>query len=430
MKWVHRIYVILFIALAATAGTLVLVLPQNEFSENENRVLEQIPSPDIDDILSGDFQDKFEKAVSDQFPLRDTWTGASTGIRRLMGLHDAGGVYLGQEGYYFEKKLNKDVPMSQYKKNIALLKKFADEHPRTQVLLVPSAATILPEKLPAFSAVYDSETMYQIAKQILGDAFIDVRLALQMASRDKQVYYRTDHHWTADGAYAAFREWALKNGRANEDIPEFSYKKVTDSFLGTTYSKALDMNPTYDSILIPEVFKPVYDVQGGSGSSSDQSGSDMTDSSALTSSESASIPSDSASRDQDSSTTVNISEVPDIPIPLTVTINGKPAESIYAPEKLETKDKYAVFFGGNYAEVNIQNPTDSNSNEIVIFKDSYANCFTPMLIPEYSQITLIDLRYETRPVREVMAEHPDADCLVLYEMSTFATSSEVARLGL
>lgn len=375
MKWMMRIYVVLFIALLAVGGALVLILPQHDFSENENRVLEEVQAPSLESCFSGDFQKSFETAVSDQFPLRDMWTGISSGIRSLMGIHDAGGVYLGSDHYYFEKKLNKDVPVSQYNKNIGILKRFMGEHPNTRVMLVPSPASILTDQLPSCAPLYDMEAMFATAKQTLGEAFIDVRSALQEAAARTQVFYRTDHHWTTKGAYAAYRVYGEKTGvTSGTDSGMDSFSAVTDAFYGTTYSKSLTWNAVPDTI---------EQLEGN------------------------------------------------FPPDMKVTINGNTPGAVYVPEKLNTKDKYAYFFGGNYADVTIDNPsTDNSDRELVIFKDSFANSFVPLLIRSYKKITMVDLRYETRPIRAVMEEHPDAECLVLYEISNFATSSEVARMGM
>ena len=374
MKWMMRIYVIVFITLLAVGGALVLILPQHDFSENENRVLEEVQAPSVESYFSGDFQERFETAVSDQFPLRDMWTGFSTGIRRLMGLRDAGGVYIGKDDYYFEKKLNKDVPVSQYNKNIGILKKYIGEHPETHVMLVPSPSAILADNLPAFAPLYDMDAMYATAKSALGPAFVDTRDALKKGAASTQVYYRTDHHWTTKGAYAAYLAYSKQTELPDGFVTaNNAFSSVTDEFLGTTYSKALEWNA------VPDTIEQMDGV---------------------------------------------------LPANIKVTINGNTPGSVYVPDKLMTKDKYAYFFGGNYADVTIENPDSENDRELVVFKDSFANCFVPMLIRSYRKITMIDLRYQTKPIRALMKDRLNAESLVLYEISNFATSSEVARIAI
>ena len=67
---------------------------------------------------------------------------------------------------------------------------------------------------------------------------------------------------------------------------------------------------------------------------------------------------------------------------------------------------------------------------LLIFKDSFANSFVPLIINDYAKIVMIDLRYETRPMNIILEEYSPDEVLVLYELSNFADSSEVARLSI
>ena len=84
--------------------------------------------------------------------------------------------------------------------------------------------------------------------------------------------------------------------------------------------------------------------------------------------------------------------------------NGQKTASLYAPEKLEEKDKYAVFLGGNSPLLDIRTTSDSTET-LLIFKDSYANCFIPFLIPYYRQILVVDPRYYYGNVQELIEEN-------------------------
>ena len=71
---------------------------------------------------------------------------------------------------------------------------------------------------------------------------------------------------------------------------------------------------------------------------------------------------------------------------------------IYDLTKLEMKDKYAVYFGGNYGKITIKNPEAEGKGSLLIIKDSYANSMVPYLLDHYEQITMIDLRYYNESV--------------------------------
>lgn len=65
---------------------------------------------------------------------------------------------------------------------------------------------------------------------------------------------------------------------------------------------------------------------------------------------------------------------------------------LYDPENCDERDPYTLFAGGNRGAVQIVNPSASTSNELVIFRDSFAGPLAPLLAPYFSRITLIDLR--------------------------------------
>ena len=59
--------------------------------------------------------------------------------------------------------------------------------------------------------------------------------------------------------------------------------------------------------------------------------------------------------------------------------NQEQRPTAYDKKALKEKDKYQVFFGGNHAQVDITTTNDT-TKRLLIFKDSYANCFVPFLI--------------------------------------------------
>lgn len=81
---------------SAGFGLVSLIRPQNAFSDNENRSLEQYPEWKLQGVLDGSFQQDFDNAFSDQFAGRDSWMGFSTSVEKLLGFRDIGDVYLGK----------------------------------------------------------------------------------------------------------------------------------------------------------------------------------------------------------------------------------------------------------------------------------------------------------------------------------------------
>lgn len=57
--------------------------------------------------------------------------------------------------------------------------------------------------------------------------------------KDEYIYFRSDHHWTALGAYYAYR--AFMETKGEEPVPLENYEEVKiDNFLGSTYAKTRD----------------------------------------------------------------------------------------------------------------------------------------------------------------------------------------------
>ena len=101
--------------------------------------------------------------------------------------------------------------------------------------------------------------------------------------------------------------------------------------------------------------------------------------------------------------------------------------SLYDYTALDTKDKYAVYLGGNEPFLQIRTDRD-NGRRILVIKDSYANCFIPFMLGEFQEIDVLDLRYTNRKVSELIEAGGYTDLLVLYNVSGFAEDISISKL--
>ena len=99
--------------------------------------------------------------------------------------------------------------------------------------------------------------------------------------------------------------------------------------------------------------------------------------------------------------------------------------SMYDRSALDKKDHYTVFFGGNYGRVDITTTADTG-RVLLVFKDSYANCFMQYLYPYFDHITMIDPRYYYDNVENVIRSEAVTDVLYLYNLDTFLGDSSLA----
>lgn len=96
----------------------------------------------------------------------------------------------------------------------------------------------------------------------------------------------------------------------------------------------------------------------------------------------------------------------------------KQNEPIYNLEKVEkTGNKYDMFLSGASSIQIIQNQENNSGKKLILFRDSFGSSLAPLLINNYEEILLIDLRYVNYNILENyinFAEYENADVLFIY----------------
>ncbi len=93
--------------------------------------------------------------------------------------------------------------------------------------------------------------------------------------------------------------------------------------------------------------------------------------------------------------------------------NGK----VYDLEKYKTStDKYNLYLSGPTSIITINNPSSSTNKELILFRDSFGSSVAPLLIENYSKITLIDLRYINKELLQQFVDFENQDVLFLYSV--------------
>lgn len=360
-------FLAIFLLLCLLAFALVNALARDrEYSPAENRKLAQLPKFSLSALTDGSYFAAWEDYLADQFVGRDTWITLNLQASRLLGAKEAGGVYLCADDYLMEPPAAPDE--EALKRNLDAINAFAARHENLQLCMsvVPNAACVMAEKLPANAPVRDQrQDIQDIAARVQGVSFLNVTDALAQHA-DEAIYYRTDHHWTSLGAYYAFSDMAAGLG-IEQPSEEYDVFPVTDSFEGTLASKS-GCHAVTDVI---ELYVPKTDIE------------------------------------------------------YYVTVDGERTATMYDREKLEEKDQYAVFLGGNDARVDITT-TAETGRTLLIFKDSYANCFLQFLLPYYDRIILLDARYYYGDADSVISREGVTDVLFLYNANTFLTDRVLA----
>ena len=365
-----KLMAIMFLVTIFSFVGLNLIVKDKQFSENENRLLEQKPKFTLDRLFEGRYTKKYEKYTVDQMVGRDEFIKIKTKTDDLMGKNSENGVFKCDDGYLIESF---GKPNEEYlKANIEAINKFADKHKniKTSMLIAPTAVNILEDKLPAFAPVYNQdEYLSRLSKSI--DNKIDfVNISSEMKKhKDEYIYYKTDHHWTTLGAYYAFLDFANQSGLKTQPNSYDKYR-VSNDFYGTLYSKSgYKVKPDQVDIYTP--------------------------------------------KDKNDQVIVEYKE------------EKKKSPTIYESEALKKKDKYEVFLGGNHPVVDIKTTSESDKT-LLLIKDSYANSFVQFLTPYYKEIIMVDPRYYYEDIEKLIKEKNVTDLLYLYNANTFFNDSSLA----
>lgn len=349
-----------------------IIIPDREMSEEENRMLASKPKLTFSTLVNGDFMEQYEEYLSDQFAGRDLWHRMKVALDRFGGSRMENGIYIGKDGQLLQ---DIQVPDQEHlSENLDAIKEFTETYQDIPVtmILVPDAACILNDRLPWLASVEDQNQMISMVEQSLGDSvtWVDTASALNKHKREK-IYYLTDHHWTSLGAFYTFQEAATALGIEEDVSDKFLSYTVSDSFNGVLASESGAGLGTEENI---DIYVP---------------------------------------REGDNDVIVNYVN------------ESKRTTSLYDSSKLETKDQYGVFLGGNTSLIDIRTVSTSQKRLLVV-KDSFANSFIPFLAPYYREIVVVDSRYYSGTIEDIMSSYRITDALFLYSGNSFFTDNSIS----
>jgi len=346
-----------------------LVLPDRDRSETENRVLTQLPEFSWEALKNGSYTEEIEEYFADQFPLRDDWTGLKGRLEQLIGKKEFNGVYL--SGNTLISKV--ETPDSALvDKNLSSVGALAGKTEANVVLgLIPSAAELWKDKLPAGAQSWDQMKLLQEAEK-LGLPMVDFYGALNQ-NAGEQIYYNTDHHWTTLGAFYGANAVLERFGKEPLKESDFTVEIASDDFNGTLYSNS-------GVHWLPADTMEYWVSEEG--------------------------------------------------LKVTSWMTGAPAEGqLYDRSYLEKKDKYSSFLGGNQPLCVIKNENISDGSKLLVVRDSYSDALAPFLAQRFEEVHLLDLRYFRLPASMYAAQNGIENIAVLYSIPNFISDNNLFLLG-
>ncbi len=389
-KIAHHLIFTLFWCILLSFAALFWLLPDADFSENENRALASFPHFRLQKLINGRYTEELSRYFSDQFPARDTFIGVKAMSELALGKGENNGILLGTDGrlarYLYSMRHtdgslvpDSDLYSPDHIRDAArgLASAVQNADVPTRILLPPRPLEVSAD---AFSYPPEGgEVLQAILSETLSPtgAYIDLATALrQRTANGEEVYYRTDHHWTTLGAYYAYTAILHSFGMDADVLPPEAFRvtTVTEAFHGTLWSASGMRHVPGESI---EIWYRGDEEE------------------------------------------------------FTVTADGNEVPSgFYNLKYLAEKDKYSLFLDGTHDIVTIQKNTDAPRPTLLILKDSFANSVAPFLARHFD-LVLCNLSSTRRDLTDLNAliSAYDADCaLILYSVGNMVTTDVANRI--
>lgn len=378
-------------------AVLFWVLPDSDFSAQENRTLAAAPEISVKNFFSGALTEQVSDYMADQFPFRDFFVGVKALSETVQLKGQNNGVILGSDGYLITRLDYPDEKVLQT--NLRAAARFQQTAQERGIQCVAAFAgrkqDTCDKYLPAAYGSYYSDRIWDILGGIAGEKkleYINLRDPLRRyASDGEAVYYKTDHHWTSLGAYYAYTQVMEAMGESPLPLDAFTAETASTDFYGTTWSAAgakwvKPDTVTYyhgkDERYTMAIEDNTRQFEGYAGCVYEE-------------------------RDGK---------------------NYAVFDSIYVREFLEEKDQYASFLGGNFGYTHITANGAEDRETLLVLKDSFAHSMAPYLLQHYDLI-LVDLRYYKVPMLRFCEENGIDTVLMLYNMETLTEGDYLKILG-
>ena len=364
---------LIFLAFIGAFFILNLVLPDRQFSEQENRYLQMRPEFSFKSLFSGDYTSKFETYTTDQFTFRDEWITLKAASELALGKQENNDVHLCENGTLIEgfKRPENSVLDSNMS---ALNTLVGNTDAKVYFALIPDKSDLYSSLLPK-NVPNDSEK--EVIDYCYGQSNatnVDIYSALS-AHTDEYIFYRTDHHWTSLGAYYGLSALAESMGLPCPALDSYTDRHVvSEEFYGTTWSSSgfswVDPDTMETFVNAPEGLKVTSYPQGSP-------------------------------------------------------VEGK----LYDFSFLEKKDKYSMFMGGN-CPMHVIETGNEDKPSLLILRDSYTDSLIPFLLDDFSEIHVLDLRYYRASLKAYIEQNDFDNVLVCYSVSNFCSDSNIFLLGM
>lgn len=423
---------VLFFFILLAGALLGLLIPlRPEISEVENRTLTRFPEFTLETFLNGDYFSDISTWYSDTFPFRDGLITANQKINSLYGIAGdeqvvgadiqadeiptkvsvvqpkASQAAVSQitnqtqvgngepalpDSYKMEEEVQNQIQQRLYVKDgaaytiygfdqtaadiyiQALSNAAAELSGQTNVysVLVPLNSGVMLDEhtLESLGGSDQEQTLDYYYNSYKGVTSVETIRTLR-EHNSEYLYFRTDHHWTAQGAYYVYRNFCEAKGWTPNELSSFDTMEFSP-FLGTYYTK---LNKPADMEAKPDTVTAY--IPHGTNSMTYQ---------------------DTEGKEYDWNVIRDVS-------------------------KRSSGSGYATFIAGDNPMAVIENPNITDGSSCLVLKESYANCFVPFLVDHYQKIYVVDFRYAKVNVLDFVREKQIRDLIIVNNIGIINSES-------
>ena len=243
-----------------------------------------------------------------------------------------------------------------------------------------SSGITLPDEL--FSDIPGNDQA-QAEKDILAGMGQNVKTIplhdVMMSHRTEYIYFRTDHHWTALGAYYAYVQFCTAKGITPHNLSDYEVSQFP-GFLGSFYNDGGKPDAMKNDPDTVNAYHPV------SATASMKYG------------------------DNENST-----------------LTG--GQVIFDESTASASLKYGTFIMGDNPFTVIENPEVSNGESCIVVKESFGNAFVPFLVDHYQTVYVVDYRYYSGSVTQLARDKGVKDVLFVNNLSAIRGSYQMGKLA-
>ena len=350
-----------FVAIVFAAFFMNIIAKDKEISESERRKLQGFPEITLNSVTSGAAMDKFEKYTTDQFALRDAFRSIKSFFNINIYNQKDNNKLFEKDGCIYKM----DYPLNETNLNKSLdkISNVYNKYLKDNNMNVYYA--IIPDKNYYLENDDHLKIDYTKLKDIAASKLGNLSYIDIWNDLELDDYYKTDLHWKQENLSKVVN--TIESSMNLKSTANTNYTKNNlGDFYGTYYGQ-LSTNVTPDTLYT------------------------LTNATIL------------------NATTYNY--------------ENKKYGTVYTNET--SADRYDTYLYGAVPLIRIDNPNANTDKELLLFRDSFGSSLAPLLIQNYSSITLIDLRYISSNLLSQYIEFDNQDVLFIY--STLILNQNVLK---